>query len=493
MSTPTISFISIDPKRSQSISGQITEQIRQQILSGRLKRGDSLPSTRILCKALGCSRNTVIAAYRALTLEGLIESSQGRGSIVADNPPKMLPHPIIGTKRSREVKGRVLTERAKIAEVFGQVRAQELIPFALAYPSHNDAPPREWYAEPVKLFKNTWSHMSYEFPAENTSLAETLCDYVRRTRSIVCEPEQIVITDNFWQGTQLACQILFEPGDGVIITDPCRSRHKELLQYLNLKPYYVPLTERGLDWYALEKSFEHAKGIILSPSEMFPFGLRLSFTDRARLLGLAQQAGAWIVEKDNGKEFFTNSTCVQAIYSLDETDSVVYIDSFTRMLYPSINVGFIIVPKWLAKAMKGAKYLNDIQTPKTNQQLVRHAIESGFLDKRLRCNRNITRNIRLRLVGKLRKSLAAFGHLHIPADAPYVVLILDTKVDDVQLCRFLKEKHRIESYALSRSYLDSEPQKGLILGFAGMEVEAIDAAVHRLQHGVAEFLSLYSH
>ena len=247
-------FIKVDRQSSQSIAGQITEQIRAKILSGILKKGDSLPSSRLLSQALGCSRNTVIAAYQALSLEGLIETRQGLGTIVASEST-MLPHKpeIIDTLKSRQgpLGERKLSNRALVAQSLGKVRTQELIPFALAYPSHQEVPPREWYSEPARLFKSTWAHMSYEFPSDSRSLSMCLCDYVRRTRGIVCEPEQIVITDNFWQGTVLACQLLFEPGDAVILTDPCRYRHRELLEFMNLQPLFVKLDENGLDWQML--------------------------------------------------------------------------------------------------------------------------------------------------------------------------------------------------------------------------------------------------
>lgn len=417
------SLISLPLERSPGappLHQQLYSQLRQAVLDGRLAADTRLPSSRLLAEEAGCSRNTVLSAYEQLIAEGYIVGRVGAGSYVSRVLPEDLQP---NSSRARgpavapqdagaEVAPELGTQAQAILASSGQQRPTGLpafAPFSVGAPDGRHFPfdvwgrlaGRFWRAPDPLLLKQG-------DPAGLPELRQAIADYLGAVRSLTVSPEQIFITSGSQQALTWACRLLLDPGDGVWIEDPGYSGFRAPLLAAGAEPFPVSVDQDGL---VLEEALAgpQARLAVVAPARQFPTGATLSLARRLELLRWARAAGGWIVEDDYDSEYRYAGRPLAPMQSLSEgAERVLYIGSFSKVLFSGIRMGYLVVPPALAEPLCRLRRAVEDHPPLAMQPVLASFMKEGHFAAHVR---------RMRLVYSKRQAcLRALCAEHLPED-----------------------------------------------------------------------------
>lgn len=346
--------------------GQITTQLihilREAVQKGDLHSGDPLPSSRELAQTLGIARGTIIEAYDQLIAEGVLEARSRQGTFVSHALKCSSPQ----TASTHQIDAEFLTDAARTyAEIFKEFKPLAHRPFAISVPTGRTQPSDVW-----RKFGNRFrargvaAPSGYDDPQGVYALRSAIAGYVRRSRSVQCEPEQIVITSGIQQALYLCSQILFTNHDSVWIEDPAYRGTTAILENSlhNLQITRVPVDEEGIQ---VQKGIElapHARAAFVTPSHQYPLGMPMSLAQRNKLIEWAKQQRAWIVEDDYDSELRYTGQPFPALQGM-APDQVIYLGTFSKVLFPSLRLGYAVLPKVLVAPFCGLRALIDRPPP----------------------------------------------------------------------------------------------------------------------------------
>lgn len=453
-----------------------------------MKPGDRLPSTRRLADSLGVARNTVTAAYRRLVEEGWCEARAGRGTTVALRTHVRRAEAWASDGLGKDSSARMLPEASSVVGVVrkaARFHVQSEEPLAVVSPDFDSLPGRKWTQIVARISKSPWMHNSYCAPGGWPPFKQVLSDYLRETRGIRCEPEQVIVTTGIQQGLDLCARVLFEPGDIVAHENPNFDLHRTALQFARLKTLPVKVDEEGLRVEALESVTDDVRGLLLTPSHQYPMGAVLSLERRKRLLAWAAAKRAWIIEDDYDSELRYGGAPYPALAALEcPNENVAYLGSFTKMIYPGFHIGYLIAPPSVQDAFVGAKMVTDRHTSEVHQAILCEFIAGGHYEAHIRKLKTLYEERRRVAIRSIGRYLSDLGHLVPCHQGTHLTFIFDREVDDVKLSEYLRTEHRLETRPLSPCYVGENPRSGLLLGFAGFTTTSIDAAVERLARAI---------
>lgn len=473
-------------KKSSPLKTQLYEKICRLIDSGQLKPDDPLPSSRQLSESLNLSRSTVTAVYQQLEEEGYTKSIKGSGTYVS-NP---LPYREVESWTSIETKPVVqpknLSSLANIALQSIAFSVQKQIPFALIAPDIGSLPGKKWTQIVARISKSPWLHNGYCPPGGYLPFRQNISDYLRRSRGISCDAHQVIVTNGIQEGINLCCQILFNEGDEVAIEDPSFQLHTNLLEFRGLKPRFIPVNKDGIRIEDLKKE-ETIKGCLVTPTHQYPLGYRYSMDTRKSLLEWAGKNGSWILEDDYDSELRYGGKPYPALAALSNTSSTVYLGSFTKVIYPGFNMGYMVVPRDTVGYFEGAKLLNTRHASEVHQVILAEFMEGGFYESHVRRLKKMYEQRRLWAIKAVEKYLSDFGMLLSDNQGTHLTFLFDKVTDDVRFCEFLRESFNVESRPLSACFRRAHPISGLILGYAHFNELQINGAAKALRKALLEF------
>src|SRR5271165_1820289 len=341
--------LSIDRSRSEPLQRQLYEQIRTGILSGSLAPDTQLPASRLLASEVGCSRNTVLEVLAQLIAEGYLQSVRGSGVyVVRELPEETLAaapvekEPEIGAGRGTPP---ALSRRGEtIASARLAQRGGRHVAFSPSMPDVSLFPIATW----LQLSAQEWREHGAALVTEGDSrgfepLRHAIAEYLFASRNVACSPEQIIVTAGAQQGVDLTARLLLDPGDRAWVEDPGYPAIRALFRAAGAHVVPVPLDEDGL---TIDDAQPAPRAIAVSPSHQFPTGVTMSLERRLQLLEYAERAGAWIVEDDYDSEFRYEGRPLAALAGFGEiaAERVIYIGTFSKMLFPAIRLGYLVVP-----------------------------------------------------------------------------------------------------------------------------------------------------
>lgn len=469
----------------QTRQQQLYAALKQRILSARIAANMRLPASRLLATELGVSRNTVSNAYEQLKAEGYIRSKQGAGHYVASDLPEgffRASQPELQTVQADDMAVKApampLSELSLALEDELETRRFHSASFSVGVPDLKAFPLAKWRAIYQRHIQRI-NLLGYDSSQGLGYLREVLSEYLRSSRGLVCEPEQIVITAGAQQAASIAIQVTLNEGDQVYMEDPGYIGMREAFRARHCQIQGLKVDEQGLRLDQLP-AVPQGKALYLTPTHQYPMGGIMPLAHRLEVLAWARRHGIWLFEDDYDSEYHYDHRPIAALQGLGLSEQVIYIGSFSKVLFPSLRLGYLVVPKRLVKACCKVKYMQAGQSPAIDQAVVADFIAEGHFARHLR-------QMRVRYQGKFEAMIAACQqHLSDYAVARYtgagmhVVLILKDGLGlpadfDKSLVASMVEQGLYAS-PLSAYYLQpaqAYAQQGLVLGFANTAVAQI--------------------
>lgn len=468
-------ILSLDPDNTIPLYRQIYAQIREKILSGELLAGTPLPPSRTLAGNYHIARVTVTTAYEQLQAEGFVTSQVGAGTTVAEHLP--LPHEPAAFRPSFSRWGKGVAAAGQKVEEAAPTRPEIDFGFGRSFP--HIFPYDIWRRLLARYLSTDDTMLSrYGSVAGFNPLRSAVADYLRRMRGVNCTAEQVVIVSGIQQALDILARLLLEPGDEVLVETPGYPDALRLFQLHQASLTALPVDDAG---FPVEKIPTHsqARFAFVTPSNQFPKGGTMPLERRLALLQWAQEHEALILEDDYDGELRYSDHPVAALQGLDEDGRVVYLGTFSKVLFPALRLGYIVLPPALHDPFLQAKQLVDRGAPTLTQAAVADFITEGHFERHLRRLRKaygrrrevLTRSLQTHLAGKIKYSDVAAG-LH-------VMIYLDKKNNEAEVVRKAAEAG-VGVYPGQSYHLKKAPGPSILLGFSGLNEKEIREGIQRL-------------
>jgi len=456
---------------------QLSRALREAILDGRLRPGARLASTRVMCRELGLSRTTVLAAYEQLRAEGVICGKVGSGSYVnatlagstAPAAPASLEPPSRYARRMRESLQRPVVPMRTALRYHMQYGA----------PLLNPALTTAWSRELAHAARYTDPH--YPDAQGLLPLREAVCDYLARRRGVRVDASRVLIVNGTQQALTLTARVLLDEGDPVALEEPRYFGAYHVYRAHGAALLPVPVDAEGLVCRRLPDT--PPRLVFVTPSHQFPSGAVMSLRRRVELLRYAQRHACWIVEDDYDSEFRYDVHPLPALRAMDEHDRVIYVGTFSKALLGSLRLGYMVLPAALGDDFRRAKWLDDMGSSSIEQAALANFMQSGAFERHLRRASQMLKTRRAALIDALRRH--AGDYLEINDSHAGMHLVAWLRGMDHAQCDALIEyalSQGLGLHAIAPSYFSPPPRAGLLLGYAGLSVAELQAAAALLGH-----------
>ncbi|MGK7951876.1 MAG: PLP-dependent aminotransferase family protein [Xenococcaceae cyanobacterium] len=474
--------IALDNNSDIPLYHQLYTELRQAILTGRLQPHQQLPSTRWLAKSLGISRSTVTQSYEQLFSEGYLQTKIGAGTFVSEElPDELLTTQPVKSKygsASPKIELSIYGKNVESADI-GVTDSDLPISFNYGRPALDRFPLKLWRKLLSRHCESNLDLLDYSLePRGHQPLKEAIASYLSCSRAVQCSPEQIIITSGSQQAIDLITRLFINPGDKICLEEPCYQGARNIFQAHGAKLIPVEVDESGLIVRQLV-NIPQVKLIYVTPSHQFPTGAVLSLPRRLELLRWAKETGAIIIEDDYDSEYRYSSRPIPALQGLDCDRSVIYIGTFSKVLFPSLRIGYLVVPKNLQSLFGRAKWLCDRQSPLIEQQVLTDFITEGHLARHIRKMRNLYDLRRQALVAALKEYLGQKVTILGENAGIHLMIKIKTNLSDGELIDRAKQVG-VGLTSLQKYYLQARNQGEFLLGYSELDEWQIKEGIRRL-------------
>jgi GntR family transcriptional regulator / MocR family aminotransferase len=470
-------LIRIDRKSPKPLYQQIYDGYRAGIMRGDLRGGESVPSTRELAAELRVSRLPVLNAYSQLLAEGHFASQPRSGTFVATSIPEhsaAIESPrdgAVGRRRSISIHAKTLPrfERPIWAENLGAFQVGQ--PELKSFPIHIWSRLLSRYSRELRV-----KGLQYGHPMGLEELRQALATYLRTSRGVRCEADQIMVVSGSQQALDIAARVLLDPAASAWVEEPGYWLIHHVLKAAGCRAVPIPVDAAGLNVAAGIKLKRNARAAFVAPSHQYPLGVTMSASRRFQLLEWAHRAASWIIEDDYDSEYRYGTMPIASLQGLDSNGRVIYTGTFSKVLFPSIRMGYIVVPADLVERFAAIRQAMDICPSHTSQAVLAKFIREGHFARHIRAMRRLYEERRRVLVEEIERQFGSSVKIVGAAAGMHLTLLLDDKLRDSQIAeKAIEEKLWLS--ALSLSYVGSSPRQGLVLGFGNTAVRQMPGAV----------------
>ena len=477
-------LISVDRKAAKPLHSQVYDAFRSAILGRNLRAGERIPSTRSLASELRISRMPVLNAYAQLLAEGYFESRVGSGTFVSSSLPGQLTLP---RERSTE-SSRLRAMPRPIAQLSSRIPRYERPvwlrgqgAFSVSQPAVDSFPLSAWSKLVARYWRNLHLNaLQYGDPMGFKELREAIGNYLRASRSVRCEWQQIMIVSGSQQALDISARALLDRGSPVWVEEPGYWLTRHILMATGCRLVPVPVDDDGLNVETGMERCRKARAAFVAPSHQYPLGATMSVSRRLQLLKWAQSSGSWIVEDDYDSEFRYDSKPIASLQGLDHSSRVIYIGTFSKVLFPSMRVGYIVIPPDLVDQFAAVRHAMDVSPPHQYQPVLAEFINEGHFARHIRRMRMVYGERREVLVDCISKELGSVLQMHGAEAGLHLTVTLPRGYRDRMLSAEAARQN-LWLWPLSPSYLGTHSLHGFILGFGGTAVEEIPHAVRQLR------------
>ncbi len=470
----------LDRSQEAPLHRQLIGQLRDAIVAGRLTAGTKLPSPRHASKALRVSRNVIVTAYDELITEGYLTGRHGSGTYIGgeragppgpvrpgagiDDLPAKAPRWLQPQEPPRQPGREPAFDRDALAGDPG------VIEFRSGRSAIEPLPPGVW--------RRIWGEVGREPPPGDygpalgdPTLRAAIAEHLGRSRGVVCDPARIVITTGAVQGIDLVARATLAAGDTVGFEEPGATSARNILETRGAGILQIPVDEDGLRVDALSTGPDAPRLVYVTPAHQYPLGVRLSAARRAALLEWARAQDSLILEDDYDSEFRFGAPPLPALASLDVDGHVAYLGTFSKVLTPSLRVGYLVAPPALLDRLERLKLMTDYHTPWPVQRALAGFLGGGHLERHIRRMRRHYAAKRLALLDAL-AGLDGYAQVFGLEAGLHFCIELAPGLDASAVSRALRARGVIVT-ALADCYAGPVTRQGLILGYGGLSPEEI--------------------
>ncbi|HEY9784906.1 MAG TPA: PLP-dependent aminotransferase family protein [Candidatus Obscuribacterales bacterium] len=478
--------LTLEYKPGVPLYRQLAEALKECILSGRLKPGEFLPSTRDMAKMLGASRVTVVRSYEELVSQGFLIAATGRGTCVA----RRLPEEAQRVAMQMHVHHDLLPERKLVLSKFGKRLMQQgcvrsgsadLPELNYGAPPSEHLPVTKWREMLLRYSRGVNDHAEVfedEDPMGYRPLRDAIASYLSRARGVKCRAEQVAVFSGAQHALNLIARLLIDEGDSVVVENPGFPQAREQFALNGAEVIPVAVDECGLQVNEL-RELNDCKAAYVTPSHQDPTGAVLPLERRTDLLRWARKTGAFIIEDDFDSEYRYGGKAVPALQGLDESESVIYLSTFWKVLFPLLPVGYLVVPHCLIPCVARAKLLTERTFPLLEQLALTDFIQEGHLERHIRRSRDVYAKRRQALIFALTTNFGKALFISKESAGMHVLVRFATTLSDDELLA-CAVKAEVPMVSTSDYYVDGERQGEFMIGFAAVDGEIIAEKVAAL-------------
>ncbi len=463
----------------QTLSDWLYAELRGSILEGRLRPGTRLPASRDFARQHSLSRGTVVVVFERLLAEGYLSSRVGSGTWVShrgaagaharaepQSPPAYVRRVISSYVRPKAYAGWVATEGRR--------------PFQMREPALAEFPAKLWgqlLARRARTFKS-WLQTEDDGRGYRP-LREATAHYLGSSRGVRCSADQIVIVSGVQQALDLLARLLLKRDDPVWVEDPAYVGATMAFSNAGAKVVPVPVDEEGLSVNAGVRVCDRPKGMYLTPAHQFPLGMTMSLERRMEVLKFASRVGAFVIEDDYDSEYRFEGRPVPTLQSLDRSSSVIVVGSFSKLLFPSLRLGYVVLPPPLVDYFLAFRLQTDFRSVNLDQAVLCDFIEGGHLGRHLRRMRELYAGRLAALLEGGRRHLTGLLEISNVQAGLYTVGFLKNGMTSRE-AEASASARGVEAVALDRYTLKRPDPKGVLLGFAAFDESTIRGGLVRL-------------
>ncbi len=472
---------------------QLYDWFRRAIIDGQMRPGQRVPSTRGLAAELKMSRIPVLNAYEQLLAEGYFETFVGAGTCVARSIPDdtLSPQAVKARKGMQEKVGKLGPRRmsrrgAALTHVPAQSWLDNLGAFRVSLPALDHFPIGIWSKLVARHSRRPpRGIMAYSDAMGYPPFRDAIAEYLGAVRGVRCEASQILVTTGSQQALQISAQVLLDPKDRVWMEEPGYPGARQAFMTAGAQLIPVRVDHDGMNVAEIIRRGPDARAVYVTPSHQYPMGMTMSATRRMLLLNWAVRSGAWIIEDDYDSEYRFGSRPIASLQGLDTDGRVIYIGTFSKVMFPALRLGYAVVPKDVVAAFSAARDAADIFSSTLYQAVLTDFIREGHFARHIRRMRMLYMERRRALVNAIQSQMGDMFEVIGAEAGMHLVALLPPGTDDVAVSRKAAEKG-ISAIPLSTCYLEPPTTGGLILGYGGANAHQIHDGIRKLRMSIQD-------
>lgn len=472
--------VTLDPRGTLPLYRQLYAQCRDLILSGQLRPNAQLPSSRDLARSLHVSRNTVQNALEQLVAEGYLRGQVGAGTFVSELPQELLKHRQFTPPASEP---ELSWEAQRALGYFALPAQAEIRPFWTGVPALDQFPTALWARLAAREFRElTPTELHYSDPAGHVRLRTLVAQYLRESRAVRCEPEQIMIVSGSQQALYLIARVLLNRGDAVLMEEPGYPGARHALTAGGAQLVPAPVDGNGL---VISNQPRGPKAVYVTPSHEAPLGVTMSLERRLQLLDWSARSGAWIIEDDFDSEYRYTSRPLASLQGLAHHDQVLYVGTFSKVLFPGLRIGYLVLPKSLVRGFLVNRQVLDFCPSISDQATLASFLEEGHFARHIRRMRRIHFERQNVMIAALQREFSDSLEITNTDSGLNLVVWFPEGIDDVEAQRLGWENGVFTFPMSSIFYISPKVRRGLFLGFAGFRPSQIRAGARKLKQALS--------
>ncbi|GAB1262102.1 MocR-like pyridoxine biosynthesis transcription factor PdxR [Aurantivibrio plasticivorans] len=474
------------PDLPGALYNQLFESLRRAILEGQFRPSQQLPTSRELSQQLSLSRNTVLTALDMLKAEGYIESVAGSGLYVCSQLPETEVTPPSPNQPAFKTSPISLSKRGSIlANPSRAIPTLQTTSFVPGLPDLEHFPFKRWSQCVHSASQNTQNDvLRYSDQGGLTTLKQSLARYLTMSRGVRCDEEQLIVLGGSQAALDLTTRLLLDINDTVAIENPGYLGAREAFLGANAKVIGIDIDAEGLQVDQLAKKIARNRSPIkllyTTPSNQFPLGTTLSLPRRMALLELAEKENFFILEDDYDSEFRYHQRPINSLQGLDAHQRVIYMGTFSKVLFPGLRLGYLVVPPHLNSAFAQALRKTGQDASLTMQTAVALFMERGYFDSHIRRMRKLYGEKQALFSRLVKENMTDWLEVVESGAGMQSTCFYKQAINREKLQTLAKEKSLILP-PLERMYLSKRKREGLYLGYAGIPIADIAKQLAKLQ------------
>ena len=484
-------MVRLDRASSEPLHQQLYRQIREELENGSFC-ASCVPSSRVLATTLGISRPTVNQAFSKLLAEGYLQARKRSGIFVADHLPATFlkaarPATTARTEHSPRVARRVtkMTDYRSGRQLDVGMAGPPSVIFVAGLPAVDEFPIAIWERLREQVLAKKGAHLlRYASSRGEIELRKAIAAYLCDFRGANCQPEQIVVVGGMQQA-MLACALaLINEGDVGWVEDPGFHQARNVFAFAGAKIIPRPIDREGLVIGKCSRR-NSPKLIFVTPSHEFPFGVTMSLRRRRALIEFAESRDGYILEDDYNSEFRFDGPPLPCLQGLDNAGRVIYAGTMSKILYPSLRLGFVVAPPKLVDTLVRVRAVMDQHSPAIDQATLARFITEGFFLSHVQRIRELYAQRRVFFIEQFQKWLGDYFDLEVtPAGLHFIAWL--RRAEDLPLFMRACEKAGVRPRPLSFFCVKAQLDPAFVFGFAAWSQAQIEQGLAKLASAVKQ-------